>query len=283
MKIVATFVPYLYAFQFPNEDLDELERVFDDWNNPSYLLDFFTQYKSDLKGSHSVEEAVIKTKIEAQKFYKKMLLLAEKNPHQLNEFFANLYNNEYKTISLQRQKAKQNWLRLYALKITQVDMQDIYVITGGIIKLTQNMEDRKHGDFERNKINQSRDYLKSIGVYEKNKNMTNFLKHVSIEDSGWMAKAKWRQENEDWLDVSFDIAIRIGSTLYDNKQKNKYPKNQVELAEAMGCSAQYINKLLKGQENLQIETICKIGRILGLSLIEVPKIEVKQVLQLTNH
>ena len=77
-----------------------------------------------------------------------MLLLAEKNPHQLNEFFANLYNNEYKIISLQRQKAKQNWLRLYALKITQVDMQDIYVITGGIIKLTQNREDRKHGDFE---------------------------------------------------------------------------------------------------------------------------------------
>ena len=71
MKIVATFVPYLYAFQFPNEDLDELERVFDDWNNPSFLLDFFTQYKSDLKGLHSVEEAVIKTNLKRKSFTKK--------------------------------------------------------------------------------------------------------------------------------------------------------------------------------------------------------------------
>jgi transcriptional regulator with XRE-family HTH domain len=101
----------------------------------------------------------------------------------------------------------------------------------------------------------------------------------SIKDSGWLAKAKWRQENEDWLDISFSIAVRVASTLSANKKADKYPKNQVELAEAMGCSAQYVNKLLKGQENLQIETICKIGRILGITLIEVPKIEIKQNLQ----
>lgn len=114
---------------------------------------------------------------------------------------------------------------------------------------------------------------------EKNKNIENFLKHVSKKDSGWLAKAKWRQENEDWLDISFSIAVRVASTLSANKKANKSPKNQAELAEAMGCSAQYVNKLLKGQENLQIETICKIGRILGITLIEVPKIEIKQNLQ----
>lgn len=114
---------------------------------------------------------------------------------------------------------------------------------------------------------------------EKNKNIENFLKHVSKKDSGWLAKAKWRQENEDWLDISFGIAVRVASTLKANKKANKSPKNQVELADAMGCSAQYVNKLLKGQENLQIETICKIGRILGITLIEVPKIEIKQNLQ----
>lgn len=101
----------------------------------------------------------------------------------------------------------------------------------------------------------------------------------SIKDSGWLAKAKWRQDNEDWLDISFSIAVRVASTLKANKKADKYPKSQVELAEAMGCSAQYVNKLLKGQENLQIETICKIGRILGITLIEVPKIEIKQNLQ----
>lgn len=114
---------------------------------------------------------------------------------------------------------------------------------------------------------------------EKNKNIDNFLKHVSKKDSGWLAKAKWRQENEDWLDISFDVALRVASTLSANKKVDKYPKNQAELAEAMGCSAQYVNKLLKGQENLQIETICKISRILGITLIEVPKAEIKQTIK----
>lgn len=108
------------------------------------------------------------------------------------------------------------------------------------------------------------------------------LIQTSIKDSGWLEKAKWRQENEDWLDISFEIAIRIGSTLSANKKANVYPKTQVELAEAMGCSAQYINKLLRGQENLQIETICKIGRILGISLIEVPKIEINQTMSFND-
>ena len=98
----------------------------------------------------------------------------------------------------------------------------------------------------------------------------------SIKDSGWLAKAKWRQENEDWLDVSFNIAIKVASTLSANKKTGAFPKSQVELADAMECSAQYVNKLLKGQENLQIETICKIGRILGIALIEVPKAVITQ-------
>ena len=116
-------------------------------------------------------------------------------------------------------------------------------------------------------------------IMEKNKNIENFLKHVSKKDSGWLEKAKWRQENEDWLDVSFSVALRVASTLSANKKANVYPKSQVELAEAMGCSAQYVNKLLRGQENLQIETICKVQRILGIKLIEVPKAKITQTVQ----
>lgn len=113
-------------------------------------------------------------------------------------------------------------------------------------------------------------------IMEKNKNIENFLKHVSKKESGWLEKAKWRQENEEWLDVSFSIAIRVASTLSANKKTGTYPKSQVELAEAMDCSAQYVNKLLRGQENLQIETICKVQRILGIKLIEVPKAVITQ-------
>lgn len=113
----------------------------------------------------------------------------------------------------------------------------------------------------------------------KNENTKKFLDLVSKKESGWLEKAKWQEENEDWLDVSFNIAVRVASTLNANKKANIYPKSQVELAEAMGCSAQYVNKLLRGQENLQIETICKVQRILGIKLIEVPKAIITQTVQ----
>ena len=40
--------------------------------------------------------------------------------------------------------------------------------------------------------------------------------------------------------------------------------NQRGLAERMGCSQQYVSKILKGRENLSIETICKIEDALQL-------------------
>ncbi len=166
MKIVTTFVPNLYAIQYPDVGVDALEHVLDEWEDPLFLFNFFTEHESDLKGEHTIEEAIEETRKEVKKFRKRMLALAKANPHQLNKFFVNLYNNEYKAATLPRQKAKQSWLRLYALKISQEDKEDLYVITGGMIKLTQYMQDRDHGKKELTRVNQCRDYLKTIGVYD---------------------------------------------------------------------------------------------------------------------
>lgn len=96
---------------------------------------------------------------------------------------------------------------------------------------------------------------------------------ISEKKSGWLDKAKWREENEAWLDISFSIAVKMLGVLRENEKSNVSPMNQKELAEAMNCSPQYINKVLKGTENLQLETILKIGSILDIQLIKVPKIE----------
>lgn len=117
----------------------------------------------------------------------------------------------------------------------------------------------------------------------KNENTKKFLDLVSKKDSGWLEKAKWREENEDWLDISFSIAVKMLSALSANKKAAVFPSNQKELAVAMKCSAQYVNKLLKGQENLQIETICKIQRILNIKLLEVPKAEVRKPVVYENQ
>lgn len=94
---------------------------------------------------------------------------------------------------------------------------------------------------------------------------------ISEKKSGWLEKAKWREVNEDWLDLSFEIAVNILEALRNNKEMGIYPQTQKELVEAMNCSPQYINKVLRGKENLQLGTITKIGKILEVSLVEVPK------------
>ena len=107
----------------------------------------------------------------------------------------------------------------------------------------------------------------------KNSNLDKFKALVSDEKSGWLDKAKYREENEAWLDISFAIAVKILAAFRANKKTGTFPKSQKELADAMDCSPQYVNKLLKGTENLQLETITKIGSILNIELIEVPQFE----------
>ena len=43
---------------------------------------------------------------------------------------------------------------------------------------------------------------------------------------------------------------------------------QTILAEKMGCSQQYISKVLKGKENLSLETISKIESALEIDLVK---------------
>ena len=94
-------------------------------------------------------------------------------------------------------------------------------------------------------------------------NLDKFNKIISKEHSGWLDDAKWREENEAWLDHSFKIALRVLSTL------RNVPMTQKELAEKMGVSPQHINKIVKGQENLSLETIAKIESALGIELISI--------------
>ncbi|WP_418509776.1 helix-turn-helix domain-containing protein [Corallibacter sp.] len=109
-----------------------------------------------------------------------------------------------------------------------------------------------------------------------NNKLDKFKKLVSQEKSGWLDKAKWRKENEEWLDISFKIAVKVMSALKRNKEIGTFPKNQKELAEALECTPQYVSKLLKGQERLGIDTITKVAKIIGVKLLEVPEEEMKE-------
>jgi len=92
-------------------------------------------------------------------------------------------------------------------------------------------------------------------------NLEKLNKIISSQKSTWQEEARWREENEEWLSLSFDIAVRVLDTLKAKKMTQK------ELAEKMKVSPQFINKIVKGQENnLSLETIGKLSRALGLKL-----------------
>ncbi len=91
---------------------------------------------------------------------------------------------------------------------------------------------------------------------------------ISDESSRWLEKAKWREANKLWLDKSAKIAIIILREI--RKQKDTNGMSQKKLAEMLNVSPQYVNKVVRGQENLSLETICKIEKALSISLIDVP-------------
>jgi ribosome-binding protein aMBF1 (putative translation factor) len=92
-------------------------------------------------------------------------------------------------------------------------------------------------------------------------NREKFMALVSEIDTKTEEKANWRIANRQWLRVSQDIAFDILEKLDDLNWSQK------DLAEKMGVSPQYVNKLVKGSENLTLETLVKLQGILDIPIL----------------
>lgn len=86
--------------------------------------------------------------------------------------------------------------------------------------------------------------------------------HESSTPSKWRENAEWRMANKSWLRYSQMIAMMMLDRMEELELTQK------SLAEKMGCSQQYISRVLKGRENLSIETISKIESALELEILE---------------
>jgi ribosome-binding protein aMBF1 (putative translation factor) len=95
-------------------------------------------------------------------------------------------------------------------------------------------------------------------------------KIVSDKQSTWQEEAKWREQNEEWLSVSFEIAIKVLDALKSKGMTQKM------LADEMQVTPQFVNKIVKGQENLSLETIGKLSKALCIKLIEVVSEEIEE-------
>ena len=100
-----------------------------------------------------------------------------------------------------------------------------------------------------------------MAVKELNKKLDIAL---SGNQSKWLEKANQRSEDMHWLKHSRRIAIQINIALKEKKLTQK------KLAGMLKVSPQQVNKIMKGRENLTLETISKIENSLSISLIHKP-------------
>jgi hypothetical protein len=158
----------LFAIRYKPDGLDELERLFDDWQDVVYLEEFFEKHQEDLKSGFfdpvpSVEDAVLITRSEAKRLEKLLKKTLNSANPTLHDLFVPLTQNEQSTIPFPRQKSygdrKKSWLRIYAIRI-----DDCYLITGGAIKLTGRMDDRDHTNIELSKMNKCLEFFKEQGI-----------------------------------------------------------------------------------------------------------------------
>ena len=85
--------------------------------------------------------------------------------------------------------------------------------------------------------------------------------HQSEKPSTWREEAEWRRDNWSWMRHSQKIAVKV---LLQMKQENL---TQKALAERMNCTQQYVSKILKGKENMSLDTLSRLEDALGISLI----------------
>lgn len=90
------------------------------------------------------------------------------------------------------------------------------------------------------------------------------IKAEASKDIEWLQNADYRKVNEDWLDISFSISMMILKFIREQGITQK------ELAEKLSFSPQYMSKILQGKENLTLETIAKLQKATGVTLIQVP-------------
>ena len=96
----------------------------------------------------------------------------------------------------------------------------------------------------------------------KEKTLKFLESNLSNEPSVFAEEAKWRQDNEVWLKWSQGIAMKI----IDYMQEHKL--SRADIASRLGCSPQYVSKILSGHTNFSFKSIAEIEKCLNIRIME---------------
>ena len=173
---------HLWSVKYPEKEADELTMLFRNWSNGNYLLDFFLSNMEDLKNFFHVQRIseAIKDTVEDAQVLQKLILDFPYTEH-LDGLFHPLSLSDNRVTEMTREKARNwnrdrhaSWLRIYAIRV----QEEVFVVTGGAIKLTPAMQDRPHTQEELEKLNQCREFLKNNGVI----NQDSFVDLIKEQD-----------------------------------------------------------------------------------------------------
>ena len=161
---------HLWAVRDMNKPKNELALLFDSWNDFGYLMDFFMENLDDLKSYFHIErisDAIDDTLGDAEQLER--LILEIPYTDNLDKLFKPLGQTDMTIRELTREKARNwdrtghaSWLRVYAIRLEK----NVFVITGGAIKLTRTMQERPHTQEQLDRLNACRQYLVTNGVFD---------------------------------------------------------------------------------------------------------------------
>ncbi|MNX83532.1 hypothetical protein D3C86_1152980 [compost metagenome] len=127
------------------------------WGNISFLRSFVKEHLPTIDHNKYINSLIDELE-ELEDF---IIDIADNYQADFDQFFAPLYNSEYKEVQLSLRKGKlprifpRAEFRIYGIKIDE----NCYVITGGAIKLSQKMQDHELTQLELDKMDLCKKYL----------------------------------------------------------------------------------------------------------------------------
>lgn len=176
MEIIAIFPPYIYSIKYDDKEENEYDRLFEEWNDLTSVLDFLMQHKDMLKASiwKKVSEPELAARQVLDEAEAMELLFKELNSHTTNgeepDFDSHFHylDGKYK-FELEYEPMKSygdgrpSLLRMYAIKMDR----NTYLITGGGIKLGATIQESPGlKDHVIQNIDKVRTWLKENGIMD---------------------------------------------------------------------------------------------------------------------
>lgn len=178
MEFIRIFAPFLYSVKYDDRTKDEYHRLFDQWNDLDYLIDFFEQNEDFLKKPiwckvpvpEAATQQVVKEAAEMEDWLEQLADNCKKNRgDDYDSLFQFLNKKRYeKVIDRLPMKSygymRPSMIRMYAIKLKS----NCYVITGGGIKLNDAIQDSPALDHVLHEIDSVRKFMIENGIIDQN-------------------------------------------------------------------------------------------------------------------